>query len=222
LGRLTASIAHEIRNPLGAISHAGQLLSECTQLTSQDLRLTKIIQTNSDRVNQIIEDILNLSKRADSKREKIDLTPWLNDYFENFYIEHTTATNPAFSLSLDNSLMQCFIDPGHLKQIMDNLCQNALRYGQPERGAILIRTQNSPHGPCVEVIDNGSGISPEHLKQLFEPFFTTSPKGTGLGLYISRELAELNQAKLSYHLTDENRSCFRLCLRDANLTTIEI
>ncbi|NOS74271.1 MAG: two-component sensor histidine kinase [Methyloglobulus sp.] len=222
LGRLTASIAHEIRNPLGAISHAGQLLSECTQLTSQDLRLTKIIQTNSDRVNQIIEDILNLSKRTDSKREKIDLAHWLNDYFENFYVEYATATNPAFSLSLDNTLMPGFIDPGHLKQIMDNLCQNALRYGQPERAPILIRTQNSPHGPCIEVIDNGSGISPEHLKQLFEPFFTTSPKGTGLGLYISRELAELNQAKLSYHLTDENRSCFRLSIRDANLTTIEI
>ncbi len=115
-----------------------------------------------------------------------------------------------------------FIDPGHLKQIMDNLCQNALRYGQPERGQILIRMQHDRHGPCLEVIDNGSGIAPEHLKQLFEPFFTTSPSGTGLGLYISKELAELNQAKLSYYLTDENRSCFRLCLQDANLTSIEI
>lgn len=221
LGRLTASIAHEIRNPLGAISHAGQLLSESAQLTSQDLRLTKIIQTNSSRVNQIIEDILNLSKRADSAREKIDLAHWINDYLDNFYIEHTTATN-IFKPSLAATPLWGFIDPGHLKQIMDNLCQNALRYGLPERGEILIRIQNSPYGPCLEVIDNGPGISPQHLKQLFEPFFTTSPSGTGLGLYISRELAELNQAKLSYYLTDENRSCFRLCLRDANLTTIEL
>ena len=115
-----------------------------------------------------------------------------------------------------------FIDPGHLKQIMDNLCQNALRYGHPELGAIQIRLHKSPYGPCIEVVDNGKGISEDHLQQLFEPFFTTSVKGIGLGLYISRELAELNQAKLSYHLTDERRSCFRLCLRDANLTTIEI
>jgi two-component system, NtrC family, sensor histidine kinase PilS len=221
LGRLTASIAHEIRNPLGAISHAGQLLSENTQLTSQDLRLTKIIQTNSGRVNQIIEDILNLSKRTDSTREKIDLAHWLHDYLDNFYIEHTDAPD-TFKLALSDTPMWGFIDPGHLKQIMDNLCQNALRYGYPERGEILIQLQHDRHGPCIDVIDNGSGISPEHLKQLFEPFFTTSARGTGLGLYISRELAELNQAKLSYSLTDENRSCFRLCLRDANLTTIEI
>lgn len=221
LGRLTASIAHEIRNPLGAISHAGQLLSENAQLTGQDLRLTKIIQTNSSRVNQIIEDILNLSKRTDSAREKTDLARWLRDYLDNFYIEHTVATD-TFKLSLGNTPMWGFIDPGHLKQIMDNLCHNAIRYGHPELGAILIRTQHARHGPCIEVIDNGSGISPEHLKQLFEPFFTTSASGTGLGLYISRELAELNQAKLGYHLTDKHRSCFRLCLRDANLTTIEL
>jgi two-component system, NtrC family, sensor histidine kinase PilS len=221
LGRLTASIAHEIRNPLGAISHAGQLLSECPQLTDQDLRLTHIIQTNSGRVNQIIEDILNLSKRAASAREKIDLTLWLNNYLDNHNVEQP-GTKDKFTLSLGDKPLWGFIDPGHLKQIMDNLCQNALRYGYPERGTILIQLLGSLYGPCIEVIDNGSGISPEHLKQLFEPFFTTSTKGTGLGLYISRELAELNQAKLSYYLTDGNRSCFRLCLRDANLTTIEL
>jgi two-component system, NtrC family, sensor histidine kinase PilS len=221
LGRLTASIAHEIRNPLGAISHAGQLLSECPQLTGQDLRLTNIIQTNSGRVNQIIEDILSLSKRKDSAREKIELTDWTKDYLDNYVSEQPDAKD-KFELSPSDKPLWGFIDPGHLKQIMDNICQNALRYGYPERGAILIRLQGSGYGPCLEVIDNGPGISPEHLKQLFEPFFTTSNKGTGLGLYISRELAELNQAKLSYYLTDEKRSCFRLCLKDANLTTIEL
>ena len=221
LGRLTASIAHEIRNPLGAISHAGQLLSECPQLSEQDLRLTHIIQTNSSRVNQIIEDILNLSKRSDSAREKIDLTVWINHYLNNYYVEQAD-TQDKFKLSLTEKPLWGFIDPGHLKQILDNLCQNALRYGYPELGQILIQMKNSQYGPCIEVIDNGPGISPEHIKQLFEPFFTTSAKGTGLGLYISRELAELNQAKLSYHLTVGNHSCFKLCLKDANLTPIEI
>lgn len=221
LGRLTASIAHEIRNPLGAISHAGQLLSEGPQLTEQDLRLTKIITSNSNRVNRIIVDILNLSKRTDSTREKLDLIRWLQDYLDNYYVEHTDIKG-KFKLSLGSAPTWVFIDPGHLKQIMDNLCQNALRYGQPERGDILIRLQNSPYGPCIEVLDNGSGIPSEHLKQLFEPFFTTSASGTGLGLYISKELAELNQAKLSYYLADGNRSCFKLCLQDRNLTTIEI
>jgi len=105
---------------------------------------------------------------------------------------------------------------------MDNLCQNALRYGEPEAGQIILHAFMFQQAPCIEVIDNGPGISLEHRNHLFEPFFTTSSSGTGLGLYISRELAELNQAKLSYHLTDDNRSFFRLCLLDAEQTIIEI
>lgn len=221
LGRLTASIAHEIRNPLGAISHAGQLLSESPQLKPQDQRLIKIIQTNSGRVNQIIEDILNLSRRTDSVRQKIEIHQWLTEYLDTFAIEYPEA-NSAFNISLLQTNLSGFIDPGHLKQIMDNLCQNALRYGKPESGKIIIKTQHSDYGPCIEIIDNGEGISAKNLKQLFEPFFTTSPSGTGLGLYISKELAELNQAKLSYYLTETNHSCFRLCLQDANHSTIEI
>jgi two-component system, NtrC family, sensor histidine kinase PilS len=140
---------------------------------------------------------------------------------ENFTLENGLIDSP-FNLSVHNQPAWAIIDPSHLKQIMDNLCQNALRYGQPEKGLILIRINNSSYGPCIEIVDNGSGISSEHRKQLFEPFFTTSASGTGLGLYISRELAELNLAKLSYYLADVNRSCFSLCLQDANLTTIEI
>lgn len=221
LGRLTASIAHEIRNPLGAISHAGQLLSESPQLTALDQRLTKIIQSNSSRVNRIIEDILNLSRRTDSAREKIDLTPWLSDYVDNFIIENG-LTGAPFKKILGGGSVWAIIDPAHLKQIMDNLCHNALRYGEPDKGPIIVRVNTTGYGPCIEVEDNGPGISAEARKQLFEPFFTTSPSGTGLGLYISRELAELNQAKLSYYLAETNRSGFSLCLQDANLTTIKI
>lgn len=214
LGRLTASIAHEIRNPLGAISHAGQLLSENPALSAQDKRLTEIIQTHSIRVNHIIEDILQLSRRRDSRRERIQLKPWLDHFLESFSLEHAVAED-TFELLPVDELLCASMDPGHLKQIMDNLCRNALKYGKPENGKIILQAFTSQHSPCIEVIDNGTPISPEHLKYLFEPFFTTSPSGTGLGLYISSELAELNQAKLSYHLTDNNRSCFRLCLLDA-------
>ena len=132
------------------------------------------------------------------------------------------VTAETFNLLQSDEPLCAFIDPGHLKQIMDNLCQNALKYGKPEAGPIILRALIFQQAPCIEVIDNGSGINHEHINHLFEPFFTTSSSGTGLGLYISRELAELNQAKLSYHLTDENRSCFRLCLQDANHTLIEI
>ncbi len=221
LGRLTASIAHEIRNPLGAISHAGQLLSENPHLPIQDMRLTEIIQTNAIRISQIIDDILQLSKRTDSRREKLYLKPWLTHYLNNFMPEHG-ITADAFKLSQTDEPLCAFMDPGHLRQIMDNLCQNALKYGKPETGPIILQTFTLKQAPCIEIIDNGTGISHEQIKHLFEPFFTTSDSGTGLGLYISRELAELNQAKLSYYLNEEKRSCFRLCLLNADDTKIEI
>jgi two-component system sensor histidine kinase PilS (NtrC family) len=221
LGRLTASIAHEIRNPLGAISHAGQLLSEMPNLSNQDKRLTEIIQTHSRRVNQIIEDILQLSKRTGSSREKIDLKSWLQNYLLNFALEQS-VNSEAFQLSCPEEALSAFIDPNHLKQIMDNLCQNALKYGKPELGAIMLKLLVIQHNVCLEVIDNGEGISRDHMQHLFEPFFTTSASGTGLGLYISKELAELNQAKLSYHLTDDHHSYFRLSLLNAEHAIIEI
>lgn len=221
LGRLTASIAHEIRNPLGAISHAGQLLSENPLLSVQDQRLTQIIQNHSVRVNHIIEDILQLSRRSDSRREKIRLKPWLNNYLKNFSLEHSVSKQ-AFKLSCSDASLCALIDPGHLRQIMDNLCRNALKYGKPETGQITLHAFAMPQGACIEIIDNGSGVSSEHQGQLFEPFFTTSSSGTGLGLYISKELAELNQAKLSYYLTEDNRCCFRLCLLNTDQTIIDI
>jgi two-component system sensor histidine kinase PilS (NtrC family) len=221
LGQLTASIAHEIRNPLGAISHAGQLLSEIPYLSAQDKRLTEIIHTHSHRVNHIIEDILQLSRRSDSTREKIELQSWLENYLSNFALEHSVKSG-TLKLSGTFEPLCAFMDPNHLKQIMDNLCQNALKYGKPELGTIVLHLFVIQQDICIEVIDNGPGINREHINHLFEPFFTTSASGTGLGLYISKELAELNQAKLSYHLTTGNRSCFRLCLLNAEHAIIEI
>ncbi|WP_020561632.1 sensor histidine kinase [Methylosarcina fibrata] len=221
LGRLTASIAHEIRNPLGAISHAGQLLSENAGISREDQRLVEIIRTNSNRMNQIIEDILMLSRRSASRREKIQLADWLDHYLKNFHLEHGVNIK-VFRLDIPNNDLNACIDAGHLKQIMDNLCQNALKYGKPEEGPIRLCCYKSRHMSCIDVIDNGPAIRHDHVRHLFEPFFTTSATGTGLGLYISRELAELNQAKLSYYLTKNNRNCFRLLLTEAEQTIIEI
>jgi two-component system sensor histidine kinase PilS (NtrC family) len=197
------------------------LLSESPDLSAQDVRLTHIIQTNVSRVNHIIEDILQLSRRKDSRREKIELNNWLKNYLKIFTLEQTLNAD-SFQLVVTTEPLFVFIDPIHLKQIMDNLCQNALNYGQPETGAIVLKTMLLNQASCVDVIDNGDGVSRENLCHLFEPFFTTSATGTGLGLYISRELAELNQAKLIYYVTAENKSCFRLCLFNADNTLIEI
>ncbi len=220
LGQLSASIAHEIRNPLGAISHAGQLLSESPDLQQEDKRLTDIIQTHSKRVNQIIEDILQLSKKRISKREKINIAKWLRNYLQKFVQENGLDEN-QFSMTTGGENTLVVMDPNHLMQIMDNLCLNALKYGANGSGQVIIKTSFSKQ-PCIEVIDHGPGVHPDHINQLFEPFFTTSATGTGLGLYISRELAELNQAKLDYSLTQTHGSCFRLCLPDAKATMIEI
>lgn len=211
LGRLTASIAHEIRNPLGAISHAGQLLSESPELNNQDLRLTEIIQKHCNRVNQIIESILQLSRRKPSFRERINLQAWLETYLINFKIEHAIA-DEQMVLQLEDEPAHIEFDPGQLKQILDNLSTNAIKYGKPETKPIEIRLRWLQSSPCIEVVDSGPGINKEHLEHLFEPFFTGSATGTGLGLYISRELAELNKAKLHYYFDEKCKSCFRLQL----------
>lgn len=221
LGQLTASIAHEIRNPLSAISHAGQLLSENAHFSAQDKRLTDIIQTHCQRVNGIIEDILRLSRRADSSRQKLRLFAWLKNYLYQFALEYSVGID-AFRLVQKSDSLHVLVDPSHLKQIMDNLCHNALKYGRPERGPILLRVTESKQTVCIDVIDHGPVIAEDHLRHLFEPFFTTSLNGTGLGLYISRELAELNQAKLSYHVASDRQNCFRLCLVNAEHAIIEI
>jgi two-component system sensor histidine kinase PilS (NtrC family) len=221
LGRLTASIAHEIRNPLGAISHAGQLLEESPDLSDQDRRFIEIIQNQCGRINVIIEDVLRLSKRHDSRRERIELTSWVDQYLKNFSSKHHGNEHNILIFHSENPLYG-YIDPNHLRQILTNLCENALKYGKPELGHIIVQTFIHLNSPCIEVLDNGPGISHQHIHNLFEPFFTTSTSGTGLGLYISKELAELNQAKLSYYLTDNNQSCFRLCMLNAENNLIEI
>jgi len=220
LGRLTASIAHEIRNPLSAINHASQLLSESANLTGEDLRLTSIIRNHCRRVNKIIEDILTLSRREPSQKQRIALDQWLPAFVQEQNQLHG-SDKPAFQLHRKTKGLNVFMDSGHLKQILDNLCANALKYGQPELGPIVIEADFFAQRPCIRVIDNGHGLAGEHLAHLFEPFFTTSHQGTGLGLYISKELAELNQAELIY-AKQEDRTCFTLYLANADHVVIEI
>lgn len=220
LGRLTASIAHEIRNPLSAISHASQLLSETPNLKPQELRLTEIIQNHCRRVNNIIEDILQLSRRNASQKQKIALDHWLPVFVQEQNLQ-CSAQGDVFLLTFKQHELNALIDPGHLKQIMDNLCANALKYGKPELGHIAIEADRIADLPVVRVIDNGPGIGVEGVKRLFEPFFTTSHQGTGLGLYISRELAELNRAELSY-AKYHDKPCFTLAMANADKVVIEL
>ncbi|PLX62120.1 MAG: histidine kinase [Sedimenticola selenatireducens] len=213
LGRLTASIAHEIRNPLGAISHAEQLLKESPEIPQADRRLIDIISTNTRRVNEIIENILQLSRRGRSLPKEFLLKPWL----EQFIIELARTLNlpdGVLKLQIDPDSTLIRADPSQFRQVFVILCENSIKHFDREREALSIQISGGitreSGGPFVDVIDNGPGIAPEHVRQMFEPFFTTRNAGTGLGLYIAKELCEANRLGLDYIAVPGGGSCFRI------------
>ena len=213
LGRLTASIAHEIRNPLGAISHAAQLLDESSELHKADKRLATIIQDQSIRLNNIINNVLRLSRREKSKPEVIKLNNWLKKFTEEFTRTNDLQANWV-SIKTTPPDASIIMDANNLHQVLWNLCKNANKHGaEPGKEIqiqLLANCNQTGSMPYIDVIDNGPGISQEHQVQLFEPFFTTSDTGTGLGLYLSRELCKNNGGDLRYIENPENGSCFRI------------
>lgn len=212
LGRLTASIAHEVRNPLGAISHAGQLLDESETLSRQDKRLTSIIQEHSRRVNRIIENIMGISRRDRAAPVKTELSQWLDDLVSEFEMTNK-LDDGAIKLNLSRAGVYAHIDTDLISQVVWNLLENGLRHGKGSSPLeIECKVLEDTGRPCIDVIDHGSGIADDDLDRLFEPFFTTSPEGTGLGLYIARELCEANQASLVLHKNSEQGCCFRIIL----------
>ncbi|MGI3129852.1 two-component system sensor histidine kinase NtrB [Halopseudomonas pachastrellae] len=212
LGRLTASIAHEIRNPLGAISHAAQLLNESDLLSRQDLRLTEIIQQHSQRMNRVIETVLELSRRRPSEPQLVDLALWTSGFLQDFRAAHPLTDSIDCEIEKEGILTR--IDPNQLTQVVSNLCQNALRYsGEPgSERTIYLRLYLHPDTqlPILEIIDHGPGVPSEHVGHIFEPFYTTENSGTGLGLYISRELCESNQARLECDSAQPQGCCMRI------------
>ena len=221
LGRLTASIAHEIRNPLGAISHASQLLDESPNLADNDRRLTRIINEHTKRVNAVIENVLQLSRRRAANRQEIDLESWLEIFVEEF-VNSEGLSDEQIVLTHSPHSPQVHFDAGHLHQALWNLCRNAIGYGSSNeaRAAIEITAGFNDAGRVVlDVRDHGPGIDADTAGKIFEPFFTTSSKGTGLGLYLARELCEHNQAQLDYSPADGGGSRFRILFSDSKERT---
>lgn len=212
LGRLTAGIAHEIRNPLGAISHAAQLLLESESLDAPDRRLTQIIQDQSRRMNLVIENVLQLSRRRQSEPQLLDLKYWLHRFSGE--LREGLREGQQIHVETGSGTVQTRMDPHQLTQVLTNLVQNGLRYSAKKNGIgqvwLRLFRDSETDLPVLEVLDDGPGIAAEQRGKLFEPFFTTESKGTGLGLYISRELCESNQARLDYRTRDEGGSCFRI------------
>lgn len=215
LGRLTAGIAHEIRNPLGAISHAAQLMEESPHLDAGDQHMLDIIRRHSRRVNGIVENVLSLSRRSPANADLVDLSGWLREYRADFLQTQEETTPPTeVALVIEPNLPDARFDKSQIEQVLVNLCDNGLRYSQQHLGErrIQLRAGATADGErtYVDVRDYGPGITPEASHSVFEPFYTTDKGGTGLGLYLARELCEANQAHLSLIEDDQPGCCFRI------------
>jgi two-component system sensor histidine kinase PilS (NtrC family) len=195
LGRLTANIAHEIRNPLSAISHAVDLIEEDRGESDRE-RLTRIIRDNTRRLDRLVSDVMQLNRRDRIATERIDLRAWLPAFVEDFAANESVPSQ-RFALDAARDIAIEF-DREHLRQILWNLLRNAVRYASAEPRSVRIELRTLARQVELNVIDNGRGVAPEDQGQLFEPFFTTDSKGTGLGLYLARELCAANRAKLEY------------------------
>jgi len=227
LGGLSASIAHEIRNPVGAMSHAGQLLAESPQLTGEDLRLTEIIRSNAERVSGIIDNVLQLSRREETHLEQLSLQAWVEEFREEFCetmqwplerLSIGVADHPAFGARGAPADVEVRADPGQLRQVVWNLCDNAIKHAVKDRleGSIELRYGRlSPTlRPFLEVSDRGPGVPPESAERIFEPFFSGERRGTGLGLFLARELAQTSGATLLYVPREGGGSTFRVVFAD--------
>ena len=212
LGRLTANIAHEIRNPLSAISHATQLLQEEQQQDKTQTRLLQIIGDNTRRLDRMVQDVLQLNRRDRAQLEKIASQPFLKNFVEEF-CQAEKIPLESFSIEIDTNAALYF-DRAHLHQIIWNLCRNAWRHGKKTTGSIRLCITPAIFENIVQldVIDDGPGVDEALQSQLFEPFFTTESQGTGLGLYIAKEVCEANGATLDY-IEVAPGGQFRICCK---------
>lgn len=204
LGRLTANIAHEIRNPLSAISHANQLLQE-EDTDPATKRMLQIISDNVQRLDQIIKDVLELNRRDRTNQETIHLESFMQDFYTQFCaVEKIPESSFTFLLKTKETIVA--FDRRHLNQILWNLCKNGWRHCRKSEGSLklALHVNENANTMRVEITDDGEGVPDNIQAHLFEPFFTTENTGTGLGLYIARELADANGAKLQYKALDSD------------------
>lgn len=216
LGRLTANIAHEIRNPLSSISHANQLMQEDEDTSPSNKRMLQIISDNVQRLDQIIKDVLELNRRDRTNQEIIQLENFITDFYNQFCAVENISAND-FKLSIKATDATILFDRRHLNQILWNLCKNGWRHSQQNENSLKLDVYTTHKSLLIiEVTDDGEGIPEETSNHLFEPFFTTEKSGTGLGLYIGRELAEANGANLQYKPTN-NGTKFMIQIKKATI-----
>ena len=214
LGRFSASLAHEIRNPLAAINYAVQLLDESAPLDDADRRLLQIVQQQCQRMNGIVENVLGLARRERAHPEHVELVQFARQFVDDYRAGHPLEQD-TLELHSKDATLSAVADPRQLHQVLTTLVHNALVYGrmpgEPARVAVNVHA-DAGGAPVIEVTDRGPGIPDAVAAQLFRPFFTTSSHGTGLGLYIARELCRANQATLDHVPLPGGGASFRIRL----------
>lgn len=215
LANLSGSIAHEIRNPLAAISHSAQLLEESEEIAESDLRLVDIIHSQTGRMDRIVKNILQLSRHEKSRPDIFDLVPFLREI-----AEETSKSLPGIRLTLDIEPEEkgtlVLFDRSQLHQVVWKLLENANRHARLDAAmpkVLLSMKHLERTGYCIiSVEDNGPGIPETNMERIFEPFFTTHKEGSGLGLYIARQLCDVNQAELTVDSVVNSYSRFHIRL----------
>lgn len=211
MGRMSAGIAHEIRNPLAAIAQANALLAEDALQPGQQ-KLTQMIGSNVDRLKHIVDDILTVAPGLRPPAPAIDPIETVMAICNEWRSTHRIGGGEEGLLETDFSgcqpvpqqvTLRVRFEPEHLQRVLVNLLDNALRYNSGEPGAILLSLRWVPSVTqegllMLSVGNDGEPIQPDTERALFEPFFSTSSRGTGLGLYISRELCERHGASIDY------------------------
>ena len=207
IGQLSATVAHELRNPMASIYSAAQLLQESENLDESDKSLAAIISKHIERSNQIIEDILLMSKPHIPQTSKIVLFDFLNKFKQDFINKEQKDNVFGIVIEPIDKKLSVHFDSNHLNQILWNLTNNAIKHGSD--GNVTITISNLADYVLIDVKNNGDKLEPIVEESLFIPFFTTHTQGTGLGLYICREMCKSNNAKLEY-LRLEFQHVFRL------------
>lgn len=216
LGRFSASIAHELRNPLGTIAHAIQLLGDSSELSPEDAHLKQMIINNCQRMNGVIKNVLQLSRRERAKQEPINLNVFLPQFKQNF--SQNNACQLIVEWPKEAEPVHLIFDKSQLEQVLIILCENAMQHARDKKGKISIKlkVKQSERETALWICDKGPGIPKDIENDIFEPFFTTVRSGTGMGLFIARDLCEINQARLTLLREVEEGCCFAIIVNNSN------
>ena len=213
MGNLAAAVAHEVRNPLNAISMGLQRLNlefQPSEDRDQYSRLTELLLGEARRINSIVEQFLSLARPVEIRAEALPVLEILKE-LTTLQESDARGSNVRIRIVAAPNLPALVADPSHLTQVLLNLILNGLQ-AMPHGGTLTLEAKTSNRNFLIAVTDTGSGITAANLRRVFEPYFTTKAKGTGLGLAISRRIIETHGGTIMVTSEVGKGSCFELCL----------